>query len=178
MFAQLGAVVSDADLLAREVIEPGSPGFQRIAERWPAVVRDRRIDRAALAEIVFSDREALAQLEGIIHPLVRERERAIERAAPPDAIVIHDIPLLFERGFSAECDKTILVYAPVELRIARIAAREGWSREAIERRIRAQIDQEKARSLADFVIENDADLEHLRAQVERVYGALRQSVTR
>src|SRR5579875_1149978 len=125
MFAQLGAVVSDADLLAREVIEPGSPGF-----------------------------------EGIIHPLVRERERAIERAAPPDAIVIHDIPLLFERGFSAECDKTILVYAPVELRIARIAAREGWSREAIERRIRAQIDQEKARSLADFVIENDADLEH------------------
>src|SRR5579875_200259 len=167
MFAQLGAVVSDADLLAREVIEPGSPGFQRIAERWPAVVRDRRIDRAALA-----------QLEGIIHPLVRERERAIERAAPPDAIVIHDIPLLFERGFSAECDKTILVYAPVELRIARIAAREGWSREAIERRIRAQIDQEKARSLADFVIENDADLEHLRAQGERVYGALRQSVTR
>ncbi len=178
MFAELGAVVTDADQLAHEVVEPGTPGFERVAARWPSVIRDGRIDRAALAGIVFSDAQALHELEAIVHPLVRAREVELEKAAPPGTIVIHDIPLLFESGFYSDCDKTVLIYAPVETRIARVAAREGWSREAIEKRLEVQIDQDDARELADFVIENDRDFPYLREQIERVYEELRQGVAR
>ncbi|HXP94464.1 MAG TPA: dephospho-CoA kinase [Candidatus Binatia bacterium] len=178
MFAELGAVVTDADQLAHEVVEPGTPGFERVAARWPAVVRDGRIDRAALAGIVFSDAQALRELEAIVHPLVRAREAELEKAAAPGTIVIHDIPLLFESGFYSDCDKTVLIYAPAETRIARVTAREGWSREAIEKRMEVQIDQDDARGLADFVIENDRDLPYLREQIERVYEELRQGVAR
>ena len=176
MFAELGAIVSDADQLAREVVEPGTPGFDRVAARWPEVVSEGKIDRAALAKIVFSDAQALSDLEAIVHPLVRAREEEIERSAPPGAIVIHDIPLLFESGFWSNCDKTILIYAPVETRIARVKSREGWSRDQIQNRIDVQIDQDEARELADYVIENDGDLPHLREQIERVYADLRQGI--
>jgi dephospho-CoA kinase len=178
MFAELGAVVTDADELAREVVEPGTPGFDQVAARWPSVIHDGAIDRAALAAIVFSDAEELTALEAIVHPLVRARERELEKAAPPDSIVIHDIPLLFESGFYSDCDKTILIYAPVEVRMARVEAREGWSREAIEKRMEVQIDQEDARELADYVIENDRDLPYLREQIERIYAELGQGVAR
>jgi dephospho-CoA kinase len=176
MFAELGAIVSDADQLAREVVEPGTPGFNRVAGRWPEVVRDGKLDRAALAKIVFSDAQALAELEAIVHPLVRAREEEIERSAPPKAIVVHDIPLLFESGFWSNCDKTILIYAPVQTRIARVESREGWTREHIQDRIDVQIDQDEARELADYVIDNDGDLPHLREQIERVYADLSQGI--
>lgn len=176
MFAELGAIVSDADQLAREVVEPGTPGFDRVAVRWPEVVHQGKLDRAALAKIVFSDAQALSELEAIVHPLVRAREEEIERSAPPKAIVVHDIPLLFESGFWSNCDKTILIYAPVETRIARVESREGWTREQIQNRIDVQIDQDEARELADYVIDNDGDLPHLREQIERVYAALSQGV--
>lgn len=177
IFAELGAVVTDADELAREVVQPGTLGFDAIMARWPAVIRDGAVDRAALASIVFSDAAALSELEKIIHPLVRAREEELEKGYPPETVVIHDVPLLFESGYWSSCDKTILIYAPVETRIARVQAREGWTREQIEKRIEVQIDQEDARSLADYVIENDADLPHLREQIERVYAELAQTET-
>jgi dephospho-CoA kinase len=110
-----------------------------------------------------------------VHPLVYARAEEIERGIPPDEIVVHAVPLLFEGDFWRRCDETVLVYAPHDVRIERITSREGWTREEVERRMAAQIDPNEARERADYVIENDADLEHLHAEVARVYSLLRES---
>jgi dephospho-CoA kinase len=115
-------------------------------------------------------------LEAIVHPLVRRRALEIE-AGMPGEIVVHAVPLLFEGDFWKQCDRTVLVYAPLETRVARIIEREGWSHEEIARRVAAQIDPAQARERADFVIENVGDLPHLHAEVERVYSILRRSLT-
>jgi dephospho-CoA kinase len=171
-FAQRGATVIDADVLAREVVAPRSDGLREIAARWPHAIRaDGALDRPVMAQIVFSDEAARAQLNAITHPRVRARAAALEAAAP-DGLVVHVIPLLFEgdawRGF----DKTVLVIAPAEARIARVIARDATDRAAVERRIAAQIDPEAARPLAGYVIDNDGDLEALRERSMRCYDAL------
>lgn len=107
---------------------------------------------------------------------MRERAEALERAAPPGTIVVHVVPLLFEGEAWRTCDATVVVWAPRETRLARVEARNGWPRAEIERRIAAQIDPDEARRRADFVIENDGDLAHLRARVAEVYTALRERV--
>lgn len=175
IFAELGALVVDADVLAREAVAPGTKGLAQIERRWPQVVHDGILDRAALARIVFDDSQALAELEAIVHPFVRARAAEIEGTAAPDQLVVHVVPLLFESGYWSTCDKTLYVDAPVETRIARVIARDGWTREEIERRIAVQIDRDEALELADYVIENDGDLAKLRGEVERVDALLRQS---
>jgi dephospho-CoA kinase len=172
VFAERGATVIDADVLARVVVAPGSEALREIAATWPEAVRaDGALDREALARIVFADEGARQQLNAITHPRVRARGEAMERDAP-DGLIVHVVPLLFEGDFWRRCDKTVVVVAPAEARIVRVIARDSAEREAVERRMAAQIDPALARNRADYVIENDGDLEALRERTQRVHEAL------
>lgn len=167
-----GATVIDADVLAREVVAPGSDGLREIAARWPqAVAAGGGLDRAAMANIVFADDGARAQLNAITHPRVRARAADLEREAP-DGLVVHVVPLLFEGDFWRTCDRTVLVVAPADVRIARVVARDAVERAAVERRMAAQIDPALARARADYVVENDGDLDDLRERSLQVYAML------
>ncbi|HEV3156033.1 MAG TPA: dephospho-CoA kinase [Candidatus Baltobacteraceae bacterium] len=169
VFAGLGAFLIDSDVLAREALGSGMPGLRAIGARWPQVVgADGTLDREALAAVIFGDKEARLFVNGIVHPYVRERSAGIEATAPAGALIVHDVPLLFEAGFFRHCDANVLVVAPREQRIARLMARNAWTREEIEARMAAQIDPERARELADFVIENDGTLDDLRARTKAV----------
>ncbi len=175
----LGALVIDADELAREAVAPGSEGLARVAERWPEVVRDGALDRAALARIVFADPSAREALNAIVHPTVRRLAAERDSQAGADQIVVHEIPLLFETGYADVCDKNVVVVAPRDARIARLLARGGLTLEEIEHRMAAQIDPDRARELADLAIENDGSLEDLRTRTRSVYAQLeRQSSPR
>jgi dephospho-CoA kinase len=175
-FDALGATVIDADVLAREVVEPGTPGLRAIGARWPqAIGVDGSLDRTALARIVFADADARALLNAITHPAVRALADERERAAP-SGIVVHVVPLLFEGDFWRTCDRTVLVVAPEDVRIARVLARDSTDREAVERRMAAQIDPALARTRADYVIENDGDLAQLRTHSASIYDALQHDL--
>ncbi len=174
-FSSWGALVIDADVLAREVTGPGTPAFAQIADLWPHVITSPgSLDRAALASIVFSDASARDRLTAIIHPRVRERAEAVETGAPPGAIVVHVVPLLFEGDFWRTCDRTVLVIAPREVRLERVVARDGLTPQAVAARMAAQIDPERAAELADIVIENDGDLGVLEQRARVVYEALQR----
>ena len=173
LFSELGALVIDADELARLAVAPGSEGLEKIRARWPQVMNDDgTLDRAKMAALAFEDPKTRGELNAIIHPIVRQLGREREAKARPNQIVIHDVPLLFEEGFAKECDANVVVVASLELRIERVHARSNLSRDKIERRIAAQMDPEKARGLADYVIENDGSLDHLRERTEAVYRSL------
>jgi dephospho-CoA kinase len=172
VFAERGATVIDADALAREVVARGSDGLREVAARWPEVIaQDGTLDRAALAQVVFADERARAELNAITHPRVRARAAEIERDAPA-GVVVHVIPLLFEGDYWRQCEKTVVVIAPEEVRIARVVARDATEREAVERRMAAQIAPALARTCADYVVENDGDLRELRERAGGVYDAL------
>lgn len=170
-FADLGAFHIDADVLAREVTEPGTAGFRRIAARWPRVIgaKGEVLDRRALADIVFSDPHEREALNEIVHPLIRASMRVQCEQAPANHIIIYEAPLLFEAGVYREMDMNVLVLAPLEQRIARLIKRNGWDRKHVVRRIDAQIKPEEAEKLATHTILNDASIADLRAKVERVY---------
>jgi dephospho-CoA kinase len=173
LWRERGATIVDADLLAREAVAPGSDGLREVAAQWPAVVgADGTLDRAALARIVFDDDAQRARLNAIVHPRVRALGDALEAAAPPDAVVVHVVPLLFEGEFWRRCDATVAVLAPEAQRVARVTARDGVDEAAVRARMRAQIDPEEARRRASYVIENDADPATLRARANAVYDEL------
>lgn len=172
VFARRGATVIDADLLAREVVAPGSDGLREIGALWPqAIGPDGALDRPALAAVVFADAAARERLNAITHPRVRARALQLERDAP-GGVVVQVIPLLFEGQAWRSRERTVVVIAPLEARIARVIARDAAEREAVERRIAAQIDPALARRRADYVIENDGDLDALRESSDRTYDAL------
>ncbi|HTX03485.1 MAG TPA: dephospho-CoA kinase [Candidatus Acidoferrales bacterium] len=172
IFAQLGATIIDADQIARDVVEPGTSAFAAISARWPQVIRNGGIDRAALAAIVFADADQREALNAIVHPAVRARAAEIEREAG-DGIAVHVVPLLFEGDYWKECDATIVVTAPVETRIARVQARDGMTRDDVVKRMAAQIDPEIARARATYVIENAGDRSALEAASRAVWSSLR-----
>lgn len=172
ILADLGAFVIDTDELAREAVAPNSDGLLAIAHEWPQVVRGGALDRQALAEIVFGDPEARKRLNELIHPFVRRLALERQALAKPDQLVVHVVPLLFETGYADLVEKTIVVVAPEEERIARVLARDNTDEEHVRARMRTQIAPEEARARADFVIDNDGDLEHLRVQTKAVYDAL------
>lgn len=172
-FAALGALVIDADRLARDAVAPGTPGFACVASRFPqAIDAHGGLDRAALAAIVFGDGAARDDLAAIVHPEVRRLGRQREIAARPDQIVVHDVPLLFEAGFFRFCDASVLVVADRETRVGRLIARGGLSAADIERRMAVQIDPERAVELADYSIQNNSTIAALRTQVGEIYADL------
>jgi len=176
--AARGAIIIDADVLAREVVEPGTQALAAILERFgPQILTDGRLDRSRLAEIVFADPVARRDLERIVHPAVRARAAELERAADPDAIVVHVIPLLVETGQQQEFDVVITVDVDHETQIRRLLARNGFSRPEAESRIAAQASREARREASDLVVDNTADIDQLRAQVDAVWAVLTSAGT-
>ena len=167
-----GAYIVDTDILARESVAPNSDGLREIARAWPSVVRAGNLNRSALAEIVFKDPGAREKLNAIVHPHVRRLAQDRERFAAPDQIVVHVVPLLFETGYAAQCDATIVVVSPDDQRIARVVRRDGMTEDRVRARMAAQMDPNAARGLATYVIENDGKLTHLRDRTREVFDRL------
>ncbi|WP_222263698.1 dephospho-CoA kinase [Modestobacter marinus] len=170
LLAERGAVVVDADRIAREVVEPGTPGLAAVAEAFgPGVLTaDGALDRPALAGVVFADPAARARLDGIVHPLVRARAAELVAAAPADAVVVQDVPLLVETGQARSYDLVLVVEADPEIRVRRLVGR-GLAEEDARARIASQATDAQRRAVADVVLSNDGDREHLAAQVDRFW---------
>jgi dephospho-CoA kinase len=172
LLAAHGATVIDADALAREVVEPGTDGYAAVVARFgDAVVADGRLDRPALAKIVFNDERARADLNAIVHPLVGRRTAELMTATTPDAIVVYDVPLLVESHMAAGFDRVVIVEAPVELRVQRLQGRGMPERDA-RARIAAQASDEQRRAVADELIDNSGTREQLVAQVDALWQRL------
>ena len=176
--AEHGAVVIDADALAREVVEPGTQGLDAVvAEFGSGVLRpDGRLDRPALAAIVFADPVRRAALETIVHPLVGARSAELLAAAPPDAVVVYDVPLLAESragagALSHDFDLVVTVAAPVDTRVARLV-RRGLDEDDARARIAAQATDGERSAIADRVLDNSGDRAALEAAVDRLWASL------
>jgi dephospho-CoA kinase len=174
LLAELGAVVIDADLLAREVVAPGTDGLAEIVETFgPGVLTpDGQLDRPAVGVIVFADEEKRRALEAIIHPRVRERGRLLEAEAPEDAVVVHDIPLLVETGQPSQFDAVVVVDVPVELQVQRMVELRGMSVADAQARIAAQATRDERLAAATHIIDNTGTLEDLEVRVAEVYDEL------
>jgi dephospho-CoA kinase len=176
VWRERGALIIDADVLAREAVAPGTRALQEIALRWPSVITaDGTLDRAALAAIVFGNESERAVLNGIIHPRVRALAKAREAELPAGAMVVEVVPLLFEGEYWRTCDVTVLVVAPDEARIDRVMQRDGLPRAAVMQRMRAQIDPAEARKRATYTIDNDSDVATLRERANAIYDAICRS---
>jgi dephospho-CoA kinase len=171
LLAERGARVVDADRIAREVVAPGTPGLAAVvAEFGPEVVGpDGSLDRPALAAVVFADPAARARLDGIVHPLVRARAAEAVAAAPADAVVVQDVPLLVETGQAGSYDLVLVVETDQEVRVRRLVER-GLSADDARARIASQATDEQRRAVADVVLRNDGDRDSLAAQVDRFWA--------
>jgi dephospho-CoA kinase len=169
-----GAVVIDADKIAREVVEPGTAGLARVVAAFgEEVLRpDGALDREKLGSIVFADSQKLAVLNGIVHPLVGERVAQLQSDAPGDAVVVYDVPLLVENKLAPMYDVVIVVDAADEVRIRRLAEHRGMAETDAKARIAAQASREDRLAVADIVIANEGALEELDARVAEVWGEL------
>jgi dephospho-CoA kinase len=169
--AARGAVLIDADVLAREVVAAGTEGLAAVVEAFGHQVLgpDGELDRPALGARVFGDDAARRRLEGIIHPRVRARTAELTAAAAPDAIVVNDVPLLVETGLAASYHLVVVVDADPAIRIRRLMTTRGMSEEQATARIAAQADDAVRRDAADVVLANDRDLDQLDGQVERLW---------
>jgi dephospho-CoA kinase len=176
--AALGAVVVDADRIAREVVEPGTPGLAAVVAEFGAGVLtpEGALDRPAMAALVFADADRRAALEAIVHPLVGRRSAQLLAEAPQDALVVYDVPLLAESaggrlGRTPDFDAVVVVEAPLETRVARLVGR-GLAEADARARIAAQATDEERRAIADHVVVNDGDLASLDAAIDRLWVAL------
>ncbi|GAA3743778.1 dephospho-CoA kinase [Salinactinospora qingdaonensis] len=174
--ADYGAVVVDADQIAREVVEPGTSGLDEIVAEFgqDILTPEGRLDRPRLGEIVFADQAKLARLNAIVHPRVGKRTEELIAAAPADAIVVYDVPLLVENGMGKLYDCVIVVDVPEETQIARVVANRDMTEDQVRDRIKAQASRERRRAAADIVIDNSASAEELDARVAEVWHQLRQ----
>lgn len=168
---ELGAVVVDADVIARDVVAPGSPGLAAVADRWgPAVIAaDGTLDRAAMGAIVFAEPEARRQLGRITHPLIFAEHVAREAEAvaqDPAAVVVHDVPLIVENDAGPRYHLVLVVDAPVEMRVARMVADRGMSEQQARARVAAQATEAERRVVADIWLDNSGGAEQLRAAVD------------
>ncbi len=172
MLAELGAVIIDADALAREVVAKGMPGLDAVVAEFGEELLgpDGELDRAAMGRLVFADESARKRLEAIVHPLVFERIVELEEGAADDAVVVHDIPLLAESGRADTFDAVVVVDAPPEVQVERMVRDRGWTREEAESRIRAQASREDRLAIATHVIENTGTREDRRERVAEVFA--------
>ncbi|WP_159941069.1 MULTISPECIES: dephospho-CoA kinase [unclassified Nocardiopsis] len=174
--AAYGATVIDADALAREVVEPGTPGLAAVVAEFGegVLTPEGRLDRSRLGEIVFADEERLARLNAIVHPLVGERSAALmeEAVASGAKVVVYDVPLLVENGLGPLYDVVVVVDAPDEVRVERVAVNRGMPREQVRARIRAQADRPTRLAAADLVVDNSGTLEELRERVAELWREL------
>jgi dephospho-CoA kinase len=175
--AEHGAVLIDADVAARKVVEPGSPGLAQVAEAFgDQVLRpDGSLNRERLGEIVFGDPGLRAKLNAIVHPLVREWMQEAERAAvqaDSDAIVVHDVPLLAESRGRAGFDAVIVVDVPPDLQLERLVSQRGMVAEQARARMEAQASREQRLAVADIVIDNSGSLDDLGRRVAEVWADL------
>jgi dephospho-CoA kinase len=169
IFASLGAVVIDSDLLSRQVIERGTEGFEQVvAEFGDQILKNGEIDRAALGELVFKDKSKLAKLEAITHPLIRKAFKRFVEKAPAGSIVINQIPLLVESKSNYSFDAVITVSAPEELRKER-ASKRGLPISEINQRMSAQATDSQREAISDYVIQNNAGLSELTSAVEKIW---------
>ncbi|SEL71999.1 dephospho-CoA kinase [Streptacidiphilus jiangxiensis] len=174
LLAAHGAVIVDADLIAREVVAPGTEGLAAVVAAFgPEVLAaDGSLDRPKLGAIVFADPEKLASLNAIVHPLVGRRSAELEAAAGPDAVVVHDVPLLAENGLAPFYDLVVVVDAADETRVSRLVELRGMKEEDARARMAAQASREARLAVADLVIDNDGPLERLAPQVAEVWEKL------
>ena len=181
LLADLGAHVVDADAIAREVVEPGEPALVALVEQFGdgVLAQDGTLDRAALAAIVFHDDDARAALEAITHPAIRERIAArladhgeAEQDEPGERVVVLDHPLLVETGLAASLEHVVVVTAPVDLRVQRLAEGRGIDPDDARARIATQASDDERAAAATHVVANDADLELLEQRVRAVWADL------
>ena len=172
MFARLGAVVIDADQVAREVVEPGQPALEEIAATFgrEVLLNDGHLDRPKLAQIIFANPVERAKLDAITHPRIRTRmDELIKAQRSGPGVLIVDIPLLYENKRSSSIEKVIVVWVDPMTQLRRIQDRDGLSAEAARQRIAAQMPLDEKRARADHVIDNSGDREDTRRQVEAIY---------
>jgi dephospho-CoA kinase len=171
MLVRRGAILIDADKIAREVVEPGSPVLDRVADRFGQAVllSDGSLNRKKLGEIIFNDQKAREDLQNLLHPpirtLMRERMRRFEQEEPKRLVVV-DVPLLFESKLEWMFSEIMLVYVPRQMQLQRLMQRDGLTPEQAESRLRAQMPIDEKKSLADIVIDNSGSLEETERQID------------
>ncbi len=180
LFRQCGARVVDADLLARQVVEPDKPAWRDIVRAFgkQVLLPDRTLDRAALAKLVFRDRRKLKRLSAIVHPRVAREQARLTRAilrAKPRAVIIYDAPVLIEAKAHERMDRLIVVTADRPTQIARLRRRNHLSRPEALRRIRSQMPLSAKVKLADYVLDGTRPISELRRRVRRIYKELQQA---
>ena len=172
--AERGAVVVDADVIAREIVEPGTPALDQIARQFgPAVLTAHgSLDRPALGAIVFGDPSSLSDLNAITHPAINRLAADRETAAGPDAIVVHDNPLLVEMGGAALCDLVVVVDVPVDVQVERLTTLRGMTEADARARVAAQASREQRTGAADLVIDNTGPVDELALIVGGIWDEL------
>jgi dephospho-CoA kinase len=180
LLAAHGAVVVDSDVLAREVVAPGTEGLADVVSAFgPGVLTPSGdLDRPALGRLVFADRAARARLEAIVHPRVRRRAAEIESAAAPDAVVVHDVPLLVETGQADRFDEVVVVDVPEEVQVERLTRLRGMAEEDARARIAAQASRTERLAAATVVVDNAGSPDQLRNRVDEVWDVLRARTRR
>ncbi len=169
--ARLGAIIIDSDVLARQVVEPGTAALTEIVTRFgdDVLLSDGSLDRARLGEVVFQDNDARADLNAIIHPRVRSEARRREGEAPTGGVVVHVIPLLVETGQQSTFDAVLVVDVPEDLQLRRLMDRNGLTPEQAEARVAAQASRNDRLATADWIIDNSGEPEQTRRLVEELW---------
>lgn len=180
LLVSYGAVLIDADKIAREVVEPGTPGLAAVVEAFgeDVLAADGTLDRPKLGSIVFADAARLATLNAIVHPLVGARSAELEGGAGADAVVIHDVPLLTENGLAPLYDLVVVVDASPETQLDRLVRLRGMTEDEARARMAAQASREQRLAIADLVIDNDGPLEALEPQVRKIWAELSERAAR
>ena len=175
LFSQKGAVVIRSDELARQVIEPQTPGFQQVIDRFgnDFINSEGYIDRAKLAQVVFQDDAALKDLEKIVHPLVRSKTNQIIDQHTSETIIVNEIPLLLEKKMESLFDFLVIVISSEKNRLERLSQR-GLTTEQATARMSKQVSDDERKAAADFLIVNDGNLDQLEADVEKIWQTLQE----